>query len=82
MPFYRFTADGLGSVLRSGLDNLRDGHVKLNRVKGILNQASDQDLVDIFGFANTTVAADAKAELLADIPSISVAVQQMFDQFG
>lgn len=84
MAFHKFNGEGTyhGRILRTGLDNFRDGYYKLLRIKGIIAQCSDQQLVDLFGFADTTAAAAAKAELNSDIPSISAAVQQMFDQFG
>lgn len=84
MAFYKFEGESkpLGRILRTGLDNYRDGVNKLQRVKGILNQASDAQLVDIIGFVDETAAADAKAELLSDIPSFGAAQQQMLDQFG
>jgi hypothetical protein len=84
MALYPFDGENLpeGRILRTGLDAYRDGVQKLNRIKGILAQASDQNLVDLFGFASTTVAASAKAELLSDIPAFTPATQQMLDQFG
>jgi hypothetical protein len=84
MAFYKFDGEGkpLGRILRTGLDNYRDGVNKLQRIKGILNQASDAQLADVFGFADGTEAAAAKAELLSDIPAFGAAQQQMLDQFG
>ena len=84
MTFYQFDGENRpeGRILRTGLDSYRDGINKLQRIKGILAQASDQDLVDLFGFASTAVAASANAELLSDIPAFAPATQQMLDQFG
>lgn len=84
MAFYKFEGESkpLGRILRTGLDNFRDGVNKLQRVKGILNQASDAQIADVFGFSDSSEAAAAKAELLSDIPSFSAAEQQMLDQFG
>ena len=82
--FYKFNGEGtpLGRVLRTGLDNFRDGVQKLLRIKGILNQATDAQIADLFDFADAGTAAAAKAELLSDIPNFSAAEQQMLDQFG
>lgn len=84
MAFYKFDGESkpLGRILRTGLDSFRDGVNKLQRVKGILNQASDAQIADLFGFADSTIAASAKAELLSDIPAFSAAEQQMLDQLG
>jgi len=84
MSFYKFDGESkpLGRILRTGLDNFRDGVNKLQRIKGILNQASDSQIADLFGFSDSTVAASAKAELISDIPSFSAAEQQMLDQLG
>lgn len=87
MAFYRFkgtdaTNFPLGRVLRLGLDGYRDAIANLQHVKGVLNQMTDADqIAQVFGF-NAAEADAAKAELLADIPSLSPAEQQMLDQFG
>lgn len=84
MAFYPFQGESLplGRILRTGLDNYREGVEKLQRVKGILNQATDAQIAAAFGFADNTAAAAAKAELLSDIPSVGASQQQMLDQFG
>lgn len=84
MAFYPFNSETKfhGRILRQGIDQFRDGVAKLQRIKGILAQASNAQLVDLFGFADATAAGAAKDELVADIPSLSAAEQQMLDQFG
>ncbi len=85
MAFYPFTGDSTlfeGRILRQGLDNYRLGVQQLQRVKGILQQATDAQIATMFGFADSTVAAAAKAELLADIPDFTAATTQMLAQFG
>ncbi len=93
MAFYKFNGDGLpfGRILRTGLDNLRDGLYKLKRINDDMSQMSDAQIVDMFGFEDTTAAANAKAELASDVGklfdngSISNLVDstnQMFAQFG
>ena len=84
MAFYPFEGESkpLGRILRTGLDSYRDGVNKLQRIKGILNQASDAQIATAFGFADSTAAGNAKSELLSDIPSFGAAQQQMLDQFG
>lgn len=90
MPFYPFNAAlPLGTVLREGLDDLRSGRYKLAHVVGNLQQMSNQQIADAFGFADATVAGNAATELLADIQKllsdevgVNSAVVQMLNQFG
>jgi hypothetical protein len=87
MPFYKFDGENrpLGRVLRTGLDSLRDGVNKLKRIADDMQQMSDAQLVDQFGFDDTTLAASAKAEIASDdaaIIGISAQVNQLLAQFG
>lgn len=76
MAFYKFNRDLLlGQVLRSGLDNLRDGMEKCKRCSDAMAQMSSAQITDVFGVAPTTVgggdadtqSAALKTELAADI---------------
>lgn len=75
MAFFKTNRDlPMGAILRSGLDNLRDGLHKLKRISDAMEQMSDAQVVDVFGVAaapggNTDVqqAAALKAELAADV---------------
>jgi hypothetical protein len=91
--FYPFDGENrpFGRLLRTGLDNFRDGLGKLTRVNGMLQQMSDQQAVDAFGFPDTATAAAAKAELASDVGkqlinsdeiNVNAATLQMLAQFG
>src|SRR4051812_4598802 len=76
MAFYKFNRDlPMGQILRSGLDNLRDGMAKLKRCTDDMAQMTDAQISDIFGVAPTTVGGNdadvqssgLKAELASDI---------------
>jgi len=93
MAFYPFDGEGkpLGRILRTGLDNLRDGIYKLARINDDLQQMTDAQAVTAIGFPDTTVAAAAKAELASDVgklltddsqSNVRASLVQMFAQFG
>lgn len=90
MAFYAFDDQNkpLGRILRSGLDNLRDGIYKLNRVNSDLNQMTTQQIIDALGITNVkdtsgtetvsaaTQAANAKAELASDVGKLNTDASQ------
>lgn len=95
MPFYVFDRNTQGgNILGEGLDYLRLARYKLAHVKGVLNQQTNQQIADFFGFADATVAGNAKAEIDADIgkflnrdtgvnaAQVDDALVQMLNQFG
>ena len=100
MAFYKFDGESkvLGRILRTGLDNLRDGIYKLSRINADMQQMSDQQIVDAFGVeavsgGNTATqqAAALKAELASDVgklltdasqDNVNAALNQMFAQTG
>lgn len=68
MPFFAFDPETeKGAVLRNGLNHLRSARYELDWVVGMLNQMTNQQIADEFGFADTTVAGNAKAELQSGI---------------
>lgn len=78
MAFYKFNRDTpMGNVLRSGLDQLRDGRDKLVRVRDAMNEMTDDQIADVFGVSPTKVAGDdavgqaaaLKAEIASDVGS-------------
>lgn len=85
MAFYTFNESSLlGSVLRSGLDALRDGRYKLAHVLGSLQQMTAQqasDVVGVSGSAKTELESDIQ-KLLSDDTGVNSAVVQMLNQFG
>lgn len=77
--------------LRFGLNSLRDAYNRLGASVGTLNQMTDAQIAFNFGFPDSTTAAAAKSELLADIGKLTSdasqtntysAVQQMLSQFS
>ncbi len=90
MAFYPFNESlPLAAVLRAGLDDLRDGRYKLAHVLGNLQSMTAAQAATAFGFADATVAGNAKAELESDIQKllsddtgVNSAVVQMLNQFG
>lgn len=96
MAFYAFNGEGtpLGRILRTGLDNLRDGINKLSRINTVMAQMTDQQIVDAFGVAasGATTAAEQAASLKAEIASdvgnllaassVMAALNQMLAQTG
>lgn len=95
MAFYPFDeTTPLGAVLRDGLDDLRAARYKLAHVMGNLSQMSDAQVATQFGFADSTVAASAKAEILSDAGKLlnrdagvnaavlDDALVQLLNQFG
>lgn len=84
----------LGVKLRQGMDSLRDARHKLLDVLGAMNQMTDTQITQIFGFADNTTSAAAKAELSSDVANLNGAIdagggtaagralQQMLDQFS
>lgn len=99
MAFYKFNRDlPMGAVLRSGLDNLRDGMEKLKRCSDAMTQMSDAQISDIFGVSaapggNTAdqQSAALKAELASDVgklytdgsqTNVNAALNQLLAQTG
>lgn len=95
MAFYAFDGVGkpMGVVLRAGLDDLRSARYKLAWILGVLNEMTNQQVADAFGFPDATVAGNAKAELQSDAGKLlstdatttaqmNSAVTQMLNQFG
>jgi hypothetical protein len=81
MAFYKFDGESkpLGRILRTGLDNLRDGIYKLSRINNDMVQMTDEQIVDAFGVSpvesgNTAVqqAAALKAELASDVGKLLI----------
>jgi hypothetical protein len=70
MAFYKTNRDlQLGSVFRSGLDNLRDGMDKLQRCHKTMQQQTPGQVADLFGVAPTEPGGDdavAQAQGLRD----------------
>ena len=100
MAFYAFNGEGtvMGRILRTGLDNYRDGVYKLSRINDCFAQMSDQQIVDAIGVSavsggNTAVqqAAALKAEMAADVAklltdnsqtNVKLSLTQMLAQTG
>lgn len=99
MAFYQFNGDGSyhGRILRTGLDNLRDGIYKLSRINAIMAQASDAQIVALFGVQSSNgetalqQAASMKAELASAVgklqtdasqTNVQAALNQMLAQLG
>jgi hypothetical protein len=95
MPFYPFNETLPSSqTLREGLDDLRSARYKLAHISGVLSQMTDAQVASEFGFSDSTVAGNAKAELLADIgkllnrdtgvnaAQLDDALIQLLNQFG
>ena len=83
----------LGARLRQGLDSLQDAQHKLLDVLGAMNQMTDTQITQAFGFADDTTSGAARAELSADAANLQSgdgtgstaagrALQQMLDQFS
>lgn len=73
MAFYQFNGEGTpsGRILRTGLDNLRDAIYKLSRVNAVMSQATDDQIVALFGVSasNGQTAAQQAAALKAELAS-------------
>ena len=78
-------------TLRQGLTQLRDGLYRLKWTLDAMNQMTDAQIAAAYGFADSTVAAAAKAELASDIgklltdasqTNVNAATQQMLSQFA
>lgn len=99
MTFYKFNRDlPMGSILRTGLDSLRDGMAKLKRCNDDMAQMTDAQITDIFGVSaapggNTAdqQSAALKAEMASDVgklftdasqTGVSSALNQLFSQTG
>lgn len=100
MAFYKFDGESkpLGRILRTGLDNLRDGIYKLSRINSDMQQMTDAQIVDAFGVEAVSggataaeQAASLKAELASDVgklltdaqqTNVKSALDQMFAQTG
>ena len=81
----------LGSQVRAGLQQMRDGKFKLDCAVGIMNQMTSQQISLAGVGADATEAAAALSELASDIgklnsdasqTSVHAATEQMFNQFG
>jgi hypothetical protein len=81
----------LSRILRDGLNSLRNSLFKLTCILGAMNQMSDSENQQAFGFADDTTAANAKAELSSDVgklttdasqANVHAALTQMLDQFA
>ncbi len=95
MPFYAFNkTTSLGAVQRDFLDSLRNARYKGAYILGVLNQMTNQQIADQFGYVDATTAGNAKAELQSDIgkllnrdtntnaAQVDDALIQMLNQFG
>lgn len=85
MAFYTFTETStLGAILRSGLNDLRDGRYKLAHVLGNLQAMTNQQANDLIGLSSSAkgeLESDIQ-KLLSDDTGVNSAVVQLLNQFG
>ena len=96
MAFYPFNpaASDLAKLQREGLDDLRSARYKLAHVNANLAEMTDAQAATAFGYADSTVAGNAKAEIASAVGNLlstssginmattQAAVVQMLSRFG
>lgn len=92
MAFYKFDeGSAKGRTLRDGHTALQDTRHKLNIVLGAMNAMTDAQIATEYGFADATVAGQAKAEISSAVgklnsnasqENVDAALQQFLDQFA